>query len=142
VHGRVEGPAVVVATRVAEVGHDADRLRQHGTDTLDHGVGVGRRVLERPLQVVQDGQPAGCHGRPFLLAAADHVARAPLAEVVQLGSRPPPRVLQLRDLARLVDAFGCVVDMLRGFVRRSLVASCPVRRGLGRRCLVVGHGRQ
>ena len=34
------------------------------------------------------------------------------------------------------------VGVLRAFVRRSLVASCPVRRGLGRGCLVVGHGRQ
>ena len=111
--GGVEGLAgLVVAPGVAQVREDRECLLVHGTHALDDLVRVRGGVLEGTLEVVEDRQPAGGHRGPLLLAGADHVLGAPLAEVVQLRGGTAPRVLELGDL--LLGLGGAVDDALVG----------------------------
>src|SRR3954454_2177342 len=117
----VEGLAgLVVPPGIAEVCEDRECLLVHGTHALEDLVRVGGGVLEGTLEVVEDRQPAGRHRGALLLAGADHVPGAPLAEVVQLRGGTAPGVLEVGDLlpcrGGVVDGGvvdGALVDALR-----------------------------
>jgi len=100
VPGRIETGPEVVAPREAEAGEEVKGLPAHGADPVGDRTGIGLRVLERPVQVVDHRQPAlGDLGlRP--LPGLAHLPGAPLAHVVQLGQGAQPLVLQLGDAGR------------------------------------------
>jgi len=94
---RVERLAHVVATGEAEPGQHVERLLVNGAHALDDAVRARAGVVECQLQVVDDRQPPGGDLGPLLVANPAEIPRCPLAQVVLLGDRPAPQVIQLGD---------------------------------------------
>jgi len=85
VPGRIEAGAEVVAPREAEAGQEVEGLPADGADAVDDRAGIGLRMLERPVQVVDHRQPALSDLGLRALPGLAHLPGAPLAHVVQLG---------------------------------------------------------
>ena len=106
---RIEAGPEVIAPREAETGEEVEGLSPHGPDAVDDRTGIGLRVLQRPVQVVDHRQPAlGDLGLRSLPGLA-HLPGAPLARVVQFGQRAQPLVLQLGDAGRRLAARAAVL---------------------------------
>jgi hypothetical protein len=111
---RIEAGPEVIAPREAEAGEEVEGLPAHGLDAVDDRTGIGLRVLQRAVQVVDHRQPAlgdlGLRSFPGLA----HLPGAPLAHVVEFGQRAQPLVLKLGDAGgrAVVPGSGALVDRL------------------------------
>jgi hypothetical protein len=97
---RVEAGSQIIAPREAEPGQEIEGLPAHRPDAVDDRAGIGLCVLQRPVQVVDHGQPALGHVGLGSLPGLAHLPGAPLAHVVQLGQGAQPLILQLGDPGR------------------------------------------
>jgi hypothetical protein len=134
---RIEAGPEVIAPREAEAGEEVEGLPAHGRDAVDDRTGIGLRVLQRAVQVVDHRQPAlgdlGLRSFPGLA----HLPGAPLAHVVELGQRAQPLVLELGDAGgrpggrAVVPGSGELVDRL-GLDRLGVDRLGAGRLGIGR----------
>jgi len=97
---RIEAGPEVITLREAETGEEVEGLSAHSPDAVDDRTGIGLRVLQRPVQVVDHRQPALGHLGLRSLPGLAHLPGAPLARVVQFGQGAQPLVLQLGDAGR------------------------------------------
>ena len=95
---RVERHPCLRVARIAELLEHLQRLFENAPHTLDDRVGLVTGMTDRPLQVVHDGQPRAGHPGSFRCSFAVQFAGIPLAQVVQIGDRAPPAVLELGQL--------------------------------------------
>ena len=109
VPGRIEAGPEVIAPREAEAGQEVEGLPADRADAVDDRTGIGLRVLQRPVEVVDHRQPAlGDLGLRALPGLA-HLPGAPLAHVVQLGHRAQPLILQFGDARRVAAVPGTAI---------------------------------
>jgi hypothetical protein len=138
VPARVERLVQVGAQWIAEVGQDGERLLAHGLQPGHDRRRFSSGVLQGKLEIVEDGQPTRRDPGPLVLALSVGVPRHPLAQVVEVGHRPPvpfltlgELVTQLREL--VADAQGRTVgDRFRRTGRCGHAGRLP---------LLVGHRR-
>jgi hypothetical protein len=99
VHSRVERLVEVRPPGETEAGEHGQGLLMNCLHAGHDPVRFGGGVLQGQFQVVQDGQPSRRDRRSFLGPLAGGLPGHPLAEVVEIGQRPPPTVLQVGHLA-------------------------------------------
>jgi hypothetical protein len=109
----------------------------HRAHPFDDRVRIVGRMRQGTVEVVDHGQPCGGHPGPFGGPFPLQLPRAALAEVVQVGQRPPPAVLELGYDGRVRGRFPFDPARRLPLVERGL-GVLLAHRGLG--LLLCSHG--
>jgi hypothetical protein len=89
----------LLPARKAETAQDGRGLVSHSLYALDDGARIGCRMVQRQFEIVDDRQPLGGHPRSFLGPGPLYLSTEALSQIVQVGQRPTPAVLELSDLS-------------------------------------------